>query len=167
MIYEVDVEGRSHQVSVKRADGGGWLVQVDDGPEEHIAGTQVDRAEWVVELDRRRRSVGCFVDGDHASVQVAGHAVRATVVDPRSRGVGLEAGAAEGEISTPMPGVIVRLGAAQGATVKAGDVVVVVEAMKMENEYKSPIDGVVAKIHVEPGQAVEANTVLVSVEPAE
>lgn len=166
MIYEVEVEGRRVSVSVRSSPEGGWLVQVGDGPEEHVRGQRADRAEWLLELDGRRRSVGCHVHGDHAQAQVDGHALRLVVTDPRDRALQAGGGAHQGEVATPMPGVVVRLPFAVGASVQRGDVVVVVEAMKMENEYKSPVDGVIEAIHVAPGQAVEANTVLLSITPA-
>lgn len=166
MNYEIELEGRTAQVQVKRAPGGdGWLLQVDEGPVEHIRGGQIDAAEWLFDIGGRRRSIGCHVDGDVGYIQVSGHSLRGSVVDPRDKALGLGGGALEGEVSTPMPGVIVRIPAPAGTAVKAGDVLIVVEAMKMENEYKSPIDGVVREVHVEPGQAVEANSVLVSVDP--
>lgn len=164
MNYEVEVEGRTAEVSVRKGDGG-WLVRVDDGPEVLVSGGQVDAAEWLFDLDGRRRSIGCHVNGDHATVQVAGHALRATITDPRDKALGLGGSGNEGAVATPMPGVIVRIEVSEGQQVTEGDVLVVVEAMKMENEYKSPIAGTVASIEVQPGQAVESNTVLVVVEP--
>jgi biotin carboxyl carrier protein len=79
--------------------------------------------------------------------------------------LGTVGGDTEGEISTPMPGIIVRISIEPGDVVAAGQVLLVVEAMKMENEYKCPIDGVVRAVHVAVGQAVEAHTLLVTVEP--
>lgn len=166
MIYEVEVEGRQVAVSVRAAPDGGWLVKVGDGPEELVRGQRSDRAEWLLELDGRRRSVGCHLHGDHATAQVDGYALRLHVTDPRDKALHAAGGAHQGDVSTPMPGVVVRLPFAVGAAVAKGDVVVVVEAMKMENEYKSPVDGVIRAIHVATGQAVEANTVLVAIEAA-
>jgi len=54
-----------------------------------------------------------------------------------------------------MPGRVVSLLAEEGTEVKAGQGVVVLEAMKMENEIQAERDGVLGKIHVESGQAVE------------
>jgi pyruvate carboxylase subunit B len=51
-----------------------------------------------------------------------------------------------------------------GDQVRAGQGVVVLEAMKMENELKAETDGVVARVLVESGQAVEKGTVLVEFE---
>src|SRR5262249_54257012 len=55
-----------------------------------------------------------------------------------------------------MPGKVVRLLAAEGSAVEAGQSVIVIEAMKMQNELKAPKTGVVKKINVSEGTAVEA-----------
>lgn len=51
-----------------------------------------------------------------------------------------------------------------GQPVKAGQGVIVVEAMKMENELKAPADGVVAKILVEERQTVDKGATLLVLE---
>jgi biotin carboxyl carrier protein len=60
-----------------------------------------------------------------------------------------------------MPGLVVRVLAAEGATVGPGSSVLVLEAMKMENELKAAVEGVVRAIRVRPGAAVEKGQVLV------
>ena len=164
MNYRVVVDGVEHDVSVRRT-ASGWDVQVGDGPVESISGERVGNAEWVLDLGGRRRSIGGFVDGDRATVQVGGFAIDAEVVDPRDFALAGGSGASEGRVSTPMPGVIARVLVSEGASVSAGQVLLVVEAMKMENEYKSPIDGVVSEVLVEAGQAVDSGAVLLVVEP--
>lgn len=47
-------------------------------------------------------------------------------------------------VNSPMPGVIVKLVAANGSVVKKGQVIAVLEAMKMENDIVSPADGKVS-----------------------
>ena len=68
------------------------------------------------------------------------------------------------EIKAPMPGSILNILVEAGQEVKAGDQLLILEAMKMENVIKSPGDGVVAKIHVDEKQSVEKNQVLISFE---
>jgi biotin carboxyl carrier protein len=68
--------------------------------------------------------------------------------------------AGEAAIEAPMPGILIRHLVAEGAQVKAGQPIVVLEAMKMENALPSPKDGVVKKLPVKPGTKVTKGTVL-------
>ena len=70
--------------------------------------------------------------------------------------------AAAGEpVNAPMPGAILRVEVKEGQTVKAGDLLVVLEAMKMENEILSPRDGTVAQVVVQKGSTVETGSPLI------
>lgn len=64
-------------------------------------------------------------------------------------------------VAAPMPGAILRVEVAQGQAVKAGQLLVVLEAMKMENEILSPRDGTVAQIVVQKGSTVETGSPLI------
>ena len=64
-------------------------------------------------------------------------------------------------VKAPMPGTIIAVKKNAGEAVKAGDVVVVLEAMKMENDIVAPADGKVASIVVGKGDSVNVNDVLV------
>ena len=68
---------------------------------------------------------------------------------------------AAGEVvAAPMPGNILKVNCSQGQAVKAGDILVVLEAMKMENEIMCPRDGVVASVNTSKGASVESGTLL-------
>ena len=71
------------------------------------------------------------------------------------------AGAGEHSIDSPMPGKVIELVAAEGAAVKAGDVLLILEAMKMQNEITADADGTVKKFNVAAGQSVKAHESLV------
>ena len=89
------------------------------------------------------------------------------IYDPkRLRGTGAAGGQAEGssEIKTAMPGKVVQILVAEGAEVKTGDGVIIVEAMKMQNEMKSPKDGVIKEIRFAEGATVNAGDILVVIE---
>jgi acetyl/propionyl-CoA carboxylase alpha subunit len=64
----------------------------------------------------------------------------------------------------PMPGLIKEIAISEGAEVKKGDTLIILEAMKMENSLKSPRDGKVKKINAIKGNAVEKNQVLLEFE---
>lgn len=63
-------------------------------------------------------------------------------------------------IESPMPGNIWQVPVAEGEKVKAGQALIILEAMKMENEIVSPVDGTVTKIAVKKGDAVAAQQLL-------
>ena len=63
-------------------------------------------------------------------------------------------------VSSPMPGTILSVNVQNGAAVKKGDVLMVLEAMKMENEIMCPCDGTVASVNVTKGATVETGAVL-------
>lgn len=64
------------------------------------------------------------------------------------------------EITASVPGKICKVEAAVGQAVKAGDPVVILEAMKMEIPVVAPQDGTIASINVSAGAAVESGDVL-------
>ncbi len=68
------------------------------------------------------------------------------------------------EIKAPMPGLVVAIQVEKGQEVKAGEVVLILEAMKMENVIKSPIDGVIKAIKTEKSNTVDKNAVLIEFE---
>ena len=69
-----------------------------------------------------------------------------------------------GDVTTPMPGRVVKLMVAQGDDVKAGDPLLVVEAMKMENRVQAPIAGKVGAIYVKEGDEVNPDETLIHLE---
>ncbi|RZK86096.1 MAG: ATP-grasp domain-containing protein [Rhodococcus sp. (in: high G+C Gram-positive bacteria)] len=71
---------------------------------------------------------------------------------------------AEGSLLAPMPGSVIRLGAAAGDSVTAGQPIVWLEAMKMEHTIKAPASGVLTELSVTAGQQVDVGTVLAVVE---
>ena len=75
-------------------------------------------------------------------------------------------GLAEGALAAPMPGTVVRVDVEPGASVSAGQVLVVLEAMKMEHAVRAGVDGVVSSVAVGAGQQVESGALLVVVEAA-
>lgn len=68
------------------------------------------------------------------------------------------------KINAPMPGKIVEVKVQPGASVKKGDVAVILEAMKMENEIRVGQDGTIVSVEVSSGDMVEGGSVLVTMD---
>jgi biotin carboxyl carrier protein len=67
-----------------------------------------------------------------------------------------------GSISAPMPGTVLDIKVTEGQRVKAGDILLILEAMKMENEIVAPSDGKVSKINTSKGAAVNTGDALIT-----
>jgi propionyl-CoA carboxylase alpha chain len=112
----------------------------------------------VLELQGVRVPVDVVVEPDTRTVHLDSVLVRGSLqevprfVDPAQQ-------VAAGSLLAPMPGTVTSLPVESGATVAAGDTVVVLEAMKMQHSIKAPSDGVV-DLEVEVGQQVAAGDVL-------
>lgn len=110
--------------------------------------------------------------GHHYKIQLAdrevvvdGTPMPFRIVEVKTGAAGGEAGGARGaRVRPPMPGKIVTVAVNEGDEVKAGQVLVILEAMKMQNEIPAPSAGTVKKIHVKPGQNVEGKDVIVEIE---
>ena len=127
-----------------------------EAPQDPGTSTRI-RREVDVEVDGRRFNVGLWVPDPSASnrgrVPTAGRRPGSAL--GRKRGLaGVES--ASGEVTVPMQGTIVKVLAAVGDTVEAGDPIVVLEAMKMENNVVADRSGTVAEIRVTVGDSVGA-----------
>ena len=71
------------------------------------------------------------------------------------------AAAADGQkVLSPMPGTILSVNVSVGSAVKAGEVILILEAMKMENEIVAPCDGTVKQLAVQKGSTVATDALL-------
>ncbi len=138
------------------ADG---RVQVGE-PGDVFTVTAVAAGEYVVSDGARSwsvavagppeaRWVGAGGTSACVDVQAAGQA-RA----PRARKV-------QGGLSAPMPGTVIDIEVGLGQHVRAGDVLLTLEAMKMELPIRAPRDGVVSAIRCVPGELVQPGPPLV------
>jgi len=72
--------------------------------------------------------------------------------------------ASAGDVIAPMPGTVLEVKVEQGQSVKAGEVVLILEAMKMENEITADTDGKITKIFAPKGTSVNTGDPLVGLE---
>jgi biotin carboxyl carrier protein len=170
MKFEVDIHGRLRQVGVTRT-GDGFAVTID-GHAFYVDAVRVDAYTLSLLVDRMC-SHEVVVVPEATSSTSSQLMVRVGVtpivvnLNGRRRGRGKEPpGTASGpqRLVAPMAGKIVRVPVAAGDRVRAGQPLVVVEAMKMENELRAVRDGIVADIHAREGMSVDAGELLVVIQ---
>ncbi len=138
--FNIKLHGETYHVKIggmgHHSEGGRpYFIYVDDQLEEIL----VDSLVEVVP------SVSGIIDA-----RATGHSIRPKATE-------------EGDVTTPMPGTVVKVKVRVGDRVEAGDTVLIVEAMKMENEVHTSISGMVEKIYVSEGDSVNPDEVLVVV----
>ena len=134
--YHIKVSGTGHKHQEKRA----FYINVDGSPEEIMVET----------LDEM--------------VSVSDAAAAASELSKTTTGSKRPKVTKPGDVTTTMPGSIVDVLVKEGDAVKAGDPLLVTEAMKMETEIQAPIDGTVKAIYVAKGDSVNPDEVLIELE---
>ena len=168
MIYQVNIDGREYSVEIKRSpqDANVWVGKID-GTELELNATQIAEGLLSIIIEGRTYEIRRDLSASGDRLYLNGRAFQFEVRDPRAlRGRRSAGDYAEGpkRITAPMPGKVIRVVAAAGTLVEAGQGVIVIEAMKMQNELKSPKKGKVQKIVASEGAAVNAGDTLAIIE---
>ncbi len=163
----VTVGGRTERVRVERREG---RLEVWVGTRRH----EVDHAavaahEWSLVADGEQHEVAVLPRGPGlwwVSSRRGGQL--AEVTDPLThqarQGAGARGTRRRGQVTAYMPGRVVAVLVGEGDAVRAGQGVLVLEAMKMQNEIQAEHDGVVKRVLVAAGEAVEGGDVLFEME---
>ncbi|HYB16582.1 MAG TPA: biotin carboxylase N-terminal domain-containing protein [Streptosporangiaceae bacterium] len=143
-----------------RIDRGGLVVEGRD--DVRLVSMRPDRVELEVAGIRR-----IFQVADYGALVCVDSALGPVTLVPEERFADPAAHVAAGSLLAPMPGTVVRLAAAVGDAVTAGQPLMWLEAMKMEHLIAAPAAGIVAELPVAAGQQVEVGSVLAVVKPEE
>ncbi|WP_299960543.1 biotin carboxylase N-terminal domain-containing protein [uncultured Modestobacter sp.] len=145
-----------------------WIeTEWDSQVQPYGPAAETDEAEprqtVVVEVGGRRLEVSL-----PAGLAAGGPAPAAGAAKPRKRGGGHGGAAASGDsLTAPMQGTIVKVAVSDGATVAAGDLVVVLEAMKMEQPITAHKAGTIVGLTAEVGATIGSGAVLCTIKDTE
>ncbi|MDR4534549.1 biotin carboxylase N-terminal domain-containing protein [Glutamicibacter sp. PS] len=149
-------------------DGRAVLHPEDAEPSEH----HVDGPAQRLTVDGRTRPVHIVREGSQLWVRAGSHTrnwrvlTRSDRLAKRLAGLNRE-GTSNGQLTAPMPGTVVAVGAVEGQQVSPGDLVATIEAMKMEHQLTAPIAGVLRRSPLSVGDLVTAGQLIATVEPVE
>jgi len=160
MKLQVRIGEKMHSVKLERREGRLACRMDDQAVETDVA--EISPGVYSILLRGRAYRAEIETRAGQLSVRVAGRELRAEVFDalqwrPRSSALDLEG---RQQVIAPMPGKVVRLLAAPGQPIEAGQGILVVEAMKMQNEIRAPKTGTLERLLVQEGQAVNSGDVL-------
>ncbi|MGD8398708.1 MAG: biotin/lipoyl-binding protein [Anaerolineae bacterium] len=164
MKYIAMVDGQEHQIELEEGgitlDGEPIAVDLESIDGGFHYSLLVGAASHEVFVER------C---GEVCFVTLSGQRYRVQVEDERDRQAGSRRAtveeAGEAEVTSPMPGMVVAVLVEAGQAVRAGEGLLILEAMKMENEIRAPRTGVIETVRVTPGQRVSQDDVLVRIGP--
>jgi biotin carboxyl carrier protein len=153
-VFEIGMSDKGFSVNGKPVT---WdFIKIEAGYFHILFNNQSYRAE-VVKMDIAAKTFIIKINGRHYPVFLKDK------LDVLLEKMGMSTNAAVkvNHIKAPMPGLIIDLKVRDGDYVKAGDPLLILEAMKMENIIKSPGDATVKSVKVRMGEGVEKNQVLI------
>jgi biotin carboxyl carrier protein len=166
----VNIDGKTFAVSIVERDETSRTIRVKVGEKQFKVGLEKDSLTngrpsdvnindipfriQVANLGVARPAANLVVDGQTQS----------KIGTPTTKAAPRQAASGEKAIKPPMPGKIISVKVRQGDMVKAGDVVLILEAMKMANEIASPFDGKIKEVRVSNGQSVAPDDSLIVIE---
>jgi len=167
--YEVSQKkGETIRVELSEVGEGVYEITID-GKTVHVDAVKSGPTVYSIIEDGKQFEAMVDEKGAHGfDVLVGGTLFHLEAVDERTQLLaGAVANVAVGKqsVEAEMPGKVLKVSAAVGDEVTAGQGILIIEAMKMENEIQSPVDGIITELVATEGQTVEAGTPLFTVEP--
>ena len=145
---------------------GGWRLNAS--PVRRLRHGDAERAVRLSPYDNGAPGPAAVGDGDVVHVDVDGQSLEFRLalpptVDEALRHAAAASGAGRASLVAPMPGRVIGVRAREGASVRAHEPVVIIEAMKMEHAVTAPIDGTLSGPFVQEGQQVQRGDLLAEV----
>jgi biotin carboxyl carrier protein len=169
MSLEIRLDDRHSNVELIGREENRITIKVDDKIHE-VDITKVEEGVYSLILNGKSYTVE-LKEGDTSKKYEAsssGRSFSIEIIDAEARYLmsrkGSDPDEAENQISSPMPGKVVKIPVRAGEKVDAGQTVIIVSAMKMESEYKAGKSGIIKEIHVKEGDTIEGNQPLITIE---
>jgi len=170
MAYEVRLEDRTAKIELINKAGTAAVISVDDNKYE-IDIVMVEKGVYSILYNGKSFNLELIETEDNKKkyyVNTFARSFNIEIIDAeskyqqsRNQGPDLDD---NHNISSPMPGKVVKIPVKAGEHVTSGQALIVVEAMKMQSEFKASSDKVIREILVKEGDIVEAHQILIKLE---
>jgi biotin carboxyl carrier protein len=168
MAYEIKLEHRTARINLLNRAGNKVLLEVDDRKYD-LDVVMVEKGVYSILFNGQSYNVE-LIEGKSSKEYIVNTFARsfvAEIVDAETKYLenrmqGTEQ-KGDNDISSPMPGKVVKIPVSVGEKVSAGQTLIVVEAMKMQSEFKASADQVVMEILVKEGDTVNAHQIMLRV----
>jgi biotin carboxyl carrier protein len=152
MQYTYDYNGTTYTVNLERQPDGKLKATIG-GVEYLLTASQIASGGWLMRINGERFLAHTAADKEARYVHLNDTQFKLEKSEGRRRkGKGTSS---SGDLTAEMPGQVIDVRVAEGDTVQAGDVLVVLEAMKMEIRITAPYNGMVVKVFVQKGAVVD------------
>jgi len=164
LLLNFRTEEQDMAVDVRRKDGR-WQLTMEG--QEIPLEADLDRTGcWLVDTHQGRRRLWVAVKGDERLVFCDGRVHTFRLPDPEHEDAETD-GSGGPNLTSAMPGKVVKVLVAPGDQVKAGQTLVIMESMKMETELEAAMDGEIQTVQIEDGQVVAQGDILVTITAGE
>jgi acetyl/propionyl-CoA carboxylase alpha subunit len=161
--------GKTYSIDLSGASPSGEITgKVNDIPIS-LSASKISESCLLLVSDNQIRRAYVASSGDKVFVHLGGQVITLIKITEDRKSYSkdaLEFGAKD-QVSTPMPGKVVKILVEVGERIALKQPLVIVESMKMENELKSPSNGIVKSIHFAPGDLVNTGQPIIMIEPQE
>jgi biotin carboxyl carrier protein len=166
MAYEIKIGDRTAHIDLLNRAGSKMVVAVDDNKYE-IDVVMVENGVYSILYEGHSYNLE-LIEGENSKRYIVNTFSRSFDIDiidaeakyQQSRNAGSDA-EGDNNISSPMPGKVVKIPVQKGDQVSPGQTLIVVEAMKMQSEFKASAERTVSEILVREGDLVSAHQVMI------
>ena len=169
MAYEIKLEHRTARIDLLNRAGSKILIEVD-GRKYDLDVVMVEKGVYSILYNGHSYNVE-LIEGNSSKEYIVNTFARSfntEIIDAEAKYMESRRSGTESEgdnnISSPMPGKVVKVPVAEGEKVTPGQTLIVVEAMKMQSEFKATAERTVKEILVKEGDIVNAHQIMIKLE---
>lgn len=156
---------KRREVRIRKV-GENFLAKVDDGKEEEIQAKILGQGQFQFTIENITYKVSISKENTKRFIHLEGMDYVLNIVKEDDDD-SIDESDQSGDLTSPMPGQVIKVLVSVGDKVKKGDDLIIIEAMKMESRISSPIDGIIEKIYFKEGDQVDAQVPLMDIKPFE